>query len=97
MTSTEKLISAVRKNGIEINGKVSTANDGVKYMYKRVELKYNKASNWLVTLFENSAKENGCKNSKSFNFENKFSFYYDRPKFNGQNNGKIWFTELIEF
>lgn len=96
MENTKKLICEIVKKGIESNGKISIGDDGIRYYFKRVELKYSSSSKWLVDLFEKSAIENGKKNSKSFEFDSRFSFYYDRPKYNGQKNGKIWFTELIE-
>jgi hypothetical protein len=95
-TSTQKLIQTLESNSVVIEGKISTAKDGVKYRYDMFVLKYENAANWLVSLFEKAVLENGVSKYSTQFISGDYSFHYDRPKFKGTPNGKIKMTKLIE-
>lgn len=94
MTATEKLIEQVTLNGnIEIGTEsISKDENPIKYRYDRITLKYEHAANFLVSLFEKAAVENGNKRySTQFN-AGVYGFAYARPSFKGQPNGKIYIS-----
>lgn len=95
-TATLQLIKTLESNSIVIEGKTSIANDGVKYRYDMFVLKYENASNWLVSLFEKATLENGVSRFSTQFICGNYSFSFDRPKYKGQSNGKIQMTKLIE-
>ena len=93
---TDKLIEYLKKNGQLNQGRESIAQDGTKYRYDRYSTKGESANNWIVSLFENAAQENGNRYATEFSYKDIYSIAYDRPKYNNVVNGKISITELVE-
>jgi len=93
---TDKLIEYLKKNGQLNQGRESIAQDGTKYRYDRYSTKGESANNWIVSLFENAAQENGNRYATEFRYKDIYSIAYDRPKYNNVVNGKISITELVE-
>jgi hypothetical protein len=97
MTHTQKLIETLKKNSEITKGTESISLDGnIKYRYDSIVLKYENAANWLVNLFEKAAIENGKKRTATQFFIGNSSIAYQRPKFNGEPNGKIIMSEFIQ-
>ena len=95
-SSTEKLISEIKKYSTKKEGIESTASDGAKYRYDKYVLNYTSTPNWLVNIFDKAAQENNKKNATQFSYQDKYSIAFERPKFQGEPNGKIMMSELIE-
>lgn len=94
-TATQKLIEYLKANSDTTKGKESRSEDGTRYRYDRIALRQN-APNWLVSLFEKIAVENGFRRYCTQITIGNNSISYDRPKFKGEPNGKIIMAELIE-
>jgi len=97
MNTTNKLIQTLKANAIITKGNESISTDGlIKYRYDSIVLKYESASNWLVSMFEKACVENGNSANATQFFIGDSSIAYQRPRFKGERNGKIIMSEFIQ-
>lgn len=94
MNSTQRLIAELEKHSDIEFGTISTKEDGEKYRYVHYKFKYPHAHNWLINIFYKASKENGGKGYETQFHSGIYTFWYDRPKFKGQPNGKMGMKKL---
>lgn len=96
MTHTQKFIETFLKNCKTIEGEIQN-NGKVTYRHDSLILNYESAANFLVKLFQNAAIENGKNYYDNQFISGDYSFYFQRPKFKGEKNGKIIGSKLVIF
>lgn len=98
MESVDKLVEAIEKHSNVEIGNVCVGLDGQKYRHDQYILKYPTTAYWLIKLFDKAALEVKGRSAKvagrSFQTDT-ISFYCEKAKFKGQQDGKISMSKLI--
>lgn len=92
--TTNELASVIETYSTKQYGPVQKNPDCIQYRYIQYISNYSNTPVWLKKLFEKAAKECGCDYQTSFS-DGKYSFSFDRAKFKGHKNGKIFMNELV--